>query len=193
MKKLAIIDMDGIVANRDARLEKARQAYLERMEVEGKTPEPLSYRGGFEYDVLFDPVLVELDTLIDGVKEALETLRYQYDYALLFLTSRPERMREATIAWLFAHNILFYQSNGLPALVTKPPAFQYMKTRVWKAGMVQTLANWYGASIVKFIDDQEENWQELLKHTPYTAYSLEWCSSLAQTVDRLREGAQESL
>ncbi len=61
-------------------------------------------------------------------------------------------------------------------LVMKPPAFQYTKTVVWKAGIVQMLAAMFEASEVLFVDDESTN---IVVLTSYErAFQLRYASSL---------------
>jgi len=182
MIKLCIIDIDGVVADGTARFqraEEAKQAYEQ-------TPESVmrNERKGVDiyWQTAFTPELVQLDTPIEGVDQALMDIQ-ERGYKVIFLTSRPESMSHATVQWLFEHTV--YDSDD--ELVLKAPAFKYTKTPVWKAGMVQTLAHLYGATVVKFIDDEQANWEELLKYTPYADYSLEWFSSLKAAVESIAE------
>jgi len=168
--KLAIVDLDGVIADNTARFAKAeeeKQAFREEMDIIDSIPGTPAVRElekeatNLFWKTAFDPELVVLDTLIEGTKEALETLRFRAEYDLLFLTSRPEAMRAATIQWLFQHNILFFGPIGPAALIMKPPAFQFTKTTTWKVGMVQTFIELYGARTVLFIDDEETNCEAL--------------------------------
>ena len=177
--KLAIIDLDGVVADATARFEQAKadaeaafvdQAYEKR-----------------EYDnvywrAVFNPVLVELDTLIDGVNEALLDVQHA-GYKVIFLTSRPESMRDATAFWLFGHSVY----DGDDELIMKTGAFQYTKTTVWKAGMVQTLSALYQASRVLVVDDEQSNLDEIVKHAivPPVVPGLMIAKSLAEAVAKL--------
>lgn len=134
--KLCIIALDGVIADNTARFQKAaevKQSFIDRLEsISGSHVSDLkSQVNSLYWKTAFNPELVALDTLIDGVKEALETLRYERGYELLFVTSRPVAMRDATVQWLYKHNILFYVSNASLsniALIMKEPAFQYVRT-----------------------------------------------------------------
>ena len=180
MTKLCLIDLDGVVANRDARLAKARDVYIEKMLDQGREPEPLTYKTGFDWDTLFDPRLVCLDTLIEGTGEALHDLETQ-GYDLYLLTSRPESMRQATLDWLYSQWVMipFFSAYRL---IMRQSAFQGVKTPAWKAGMVQMLALFMDAREVAFIDDREENIQAVLKHQDSERYTLKVYASLADAV-----------
>lgn len=179
--KVAVIDLDGVIADSTERFklaEGAKQEYLKSNE---------ALRDGFSKDkkaidlywrTAFTPELVALDTQIEGAIDALATLAFN-GYGVIILTSRPESMREATRRWLFEQGY----PVGAP-LVMKAPAFQYTKTTVWKAGMVESLARLYSASTILFVDDEEVNCEAVMQS------GLEglWCySSLASAVQSLEE------
>lgn len=182
--KLAIIDLDGVVANVDARFEQAKAdaeaAFVDRA-YEKRDYDNVYWRA------VFNPEYVPMDVLIDGVKQDLEFLRYTREYELMFLTSRPESMRLATDVWLYQHNIQFLTDAGRTALIMKPSAFQYTKTVVWKAGMVQTLSAFYHASEVLVIDDEVTNANEIVKYATVAPVvpGLMIARSLSEAVQKL--------
>jgi phosphoglycolate phosphatase-like HAD superfamily hydrolase len=130
--KIIFIDLDGVVANSDARFERA----LVGTRVDWK--------------IAFDPDLVPLDTLIDGadlVIKHLEALKY----TVYFLTSRPEAMRAATEVWLAQYGLQSYK------LIMKPVRAQFTKTTIWKADIVREIANLPDTKVIFFVDDEEAN------------------------------------
>ena len=131
---------------------------------------------------VFNPAYVSLDTPIDGVNEALLDIQHE-GYKVIFLTSRPESMRDATAFWLFGHSVY----DGDDELVMKAGAFQYTKTTVWKAGMVQTLSTLYHASYVLVVDDEQSNLDEIVRHAtvPPVVPGLMIAYSLAEAVAKL--------
>ncbi len=133
--KLAIIDLDGVVANSDARFDRARQA-----------------DDRINWKIAFDPELIPLDVPVPGAADALSFLERK-GYLVCFLTSRPEPMRAATAAWLMLHG--FYRDNR--EIFMKPIAAQYTKTVEWKMSMVATSLHIKFYSEVLFIDDEEVN------------------------------------
>lgn len=184
--RVCFADLDGVVADPEARFkraEEAKQAFLNdknaRLEAifsEGSAGKQRATE--IYWRTVFTPELVRLDTPIEGAIDALATLAFN-GWEVILLTSRPEAMREATSLWLF--------EQGYPVeapLVMKAPAFQYTKTTVWKAGMVETLARLYSASTIIFVDDEEANQEAVMQS------GLEglWCySSLASAVESLEE------
>jgi hypothetical protein len=133
MTHLAIIDLDGVIANSDARFARA------------KLPD-----GSIDWNTAFNPDLVATDTPISGAKEAIERLM-QRGYTVVFLTSRPIAMQDATVAWLEAYGLEYHD------LVMKPRSAQFIKTVRWKASEVFRLVTIAGheANGSLFIDDEE--------------------------------------
>lgn len=191
--KLAIIDFDGVVADATARfaqaeevkqawLDKARSILLSTNAVDEREATNLYWR------TVFDPANVSMDTEIDGASEAIYQLVEEHDYTIVFLTSRPETMRQATISWL---SDLTGEDNdpvyGLERVFMKAAAFQYVKTVVWKAGMVQTLATFFGASQVLVVDDEQANLNEIVKHAtvPPQVPGLMIAKSLVEAIAKL--------
>jgi len=183
--KLAIVDLDMVVADNTKRMEIAetkREFY--RQHLGDAMPDALAnpvnhaqVQKGFDdlldnlyWQAAFNPQLVSLDTLIEGANEIVLDLRAD-GYKVVFLTSRPESMRHATERWLFEHTV--YDRDD--ELVMKPPAFQFTKTSAWKAGMVQTLSMFYGGEDVMFIDDDQSNIDELVKHGSLDGALHVWC------------------
>ena len=126
--KLAIVDLDGVVANADLRFaqaEEAKHLYMIDPEVrrkavaEGKKTAADAY-----WRAAFDPVLVALDDLIEDAGENLMSLALQ-GYDIVFLTSRPEDMRWATFEWLGRHGLLEGRrsSSKRPLSSTSKPSF----------------------------------------------------------------------
>jgi phosphoglycolate phosphatase-like HAD superfamily hydrolase len=143
MKKLAIVDLDGIVANRDARFARA------------------TTNGKINWKVAFDPALVELDTLIDGCPACLDKLESN-GYRVVFLTSRPETMQQATERWLLKHDLLYSYRR----LILKPLSKQYTKTKIWKAYAVKALIDEMQPKRAIFIDDERANIETVAEMVP---------------------------
>ncbi len=184
MTRLAIIDVDGIIANVDARFakaEEARNAYLRSQQgiPDGFSKSNIAHATDLYWRTVFTPELVSLDTLIDGVNDALLDIQVQ-GYKVVLLTSRPDSMRSATMHWLL-DNGLWDRYNDL---VMKAPAFQYTKTTVWKAGIVQTLEAFYAATDLLIVDDEQANINEHLKYFS-NVQTRELCKSLAEAVAKL--------
>jgi uncharacterized HAD superfamily protein len=152
MANIAFVDIDGVIANNDARFEQA------------------TINGKVDWSVAFDPALIPLDTLIDGVVEQLQYL--QKSFTILLFSSRPEALREATTAWLTEHDVPHTH------LVLKPPAAQYVKTAVWKALTLDTLAMVFNVTSAIFVDDEAANINEVSKYID-DRYGLKTYSDLA--------------
>ena len=185
MTKLAIVDLDMNIADNTARMNRAALARHSKMlEFDLPVTQANEKEGTAVYwQTAFMPELVSLDRLIPGIMDALATLGFS-GYLTILLTSRPEHMREATVKWLFEQGFPAELLCSVPsALIMKPSAFQYTKTTVWKAGMVQTLAALYGASEVIIVDDEEANLEAMLTGDMYNGYK-----SLEEAVQALTEG-----
>lgn len=140
--RLAVVDLDGIIANSDARFARA------------------TTNGKINWQVAFNPDLVALDTLIDGCPACLSNLE-DNGYTVIFLTSRPEPMRVATEQWLALHGLL-----GNRRLIMKPSSKQFVKTKVWKAETAQQLIEEMEPKSVIFIDDEQANIEAVVELLP---------------------------
>lgn len=191
--KLAIIDLDGVVANVDARFQAAELAkeqwLMARQQGLPYANDRVTERSATDvyWRAVFDPAQVQLDTPIEGAADSMAVLAKR-EYEVIMMTSRPESMREVTRRWLFDQDIPL----GIP-LVMKSSAFQYVKTVVWKAGMIQHLAAFYGAMEAAFIgevlvvDDEAANRDHLATFAD-TFAKLVIVESLAQAVAYARDG-----
>lgn len=185
--KLAIIDLDGVVANAEARFAKAEEVKRTYLREQEKDHTKIHYGDALEreannvyWKTVFTPELVSLDTLIEHATEAIQFIE-QFDqdsYQVFYLTSRPETMRQATEDWLLEH-----QLSG-PKLIMKPSAAQYVKTVTWKALTVQMLASLYQATHVLFVDDEQTNRDAVIAHGGSHEHIIV-ASSLADAVAKL--------
>lgn len=145
--KIAIVDLDGVVADSSARFAKAEEAKQSALAQNATDRQATS-----EYwRSAFTPELVDLDTLIDGADLAVKRLEQRAGYNIVFLTSRPEDMHVATEKWLTQHDLDGYE------LVTKPTSKQFTKTVTWKADEVKRMASLGSVEAVLFIDDEQAN------------------------------------
>lgn len=174
--KLAIIDLDGVVADATARFDQAK-ADAEAAFV-GQAYEKREYDNVY-WRAVFNPEYVPLDVLIKGTNDALNTIAGA-GYQRIFLTSRPQSMTEATLDWM---GLNIFISPGVD-IIFKAPAFQYVKTVVWKAGMVQTLEALYEATDLLIVDDEQANIDEHLKYFS-NIQTRDLCKSLAEAVAKL--------
>lgn len=152
---IAFIDIDRVISNGDARFALAESVAI-----------TFPYKSKDYWDTYwhaaFNPENLRMDTLIPGAD--LQLARIMQNYDVIYLTSRPEHMREATRAW--------FKENGLPTtpdLLMKPPPFQFTKTYVWKVGTIHQMAYMYKAIDVLVIDDEQTILDELARlATPFT-------------------------
>jgi hypothetical protein len=184
MTKLAIIDLDGVVVDADARFAKAEEAKLAYIERASNDLYAADVREATNvyWRTVFTPELVSLDTLLPGTNEHLLDIQ-DSGYKVIFMTSRPQSMRDATVDWLFEHTV--YDADD--ELVMKPSAFQYTKTTVWKAGMVQMLTDFYHAEQILVVDDEQSNLDEIIRQPliPPQVPLLIVAKSLAEAVAKL--------
>ncbi|SRR5579871_1301358 len=145
--KLLILDLDGVIVDCNDRFDLADQAKLQA-ENDG-----LDYRTC--QDIYWKTALnaqhVHLDKPVEGAAADVLALRGQHS-TMLYLSSRPEHMRAATEKWLFEHDLLDSQ-----LLILKAPGFQFVKTSIWKEGMIQTLGAMFCADEITFVDDEVSN------------------------------------
>lgn len=141
MKNAAYIDLDGVIANNTKRFERA-----------------LKPDGKYDWRIALDPALVELDTLIEDAPLMLDLL-IKCDFALVYLTGRPESMREATKIWLATH--------GLPAGIIRMRADQdYRHAGTVKAEHIAAhLVEHEDIEVVAIVDDEASNTQKILENT----------------------------
>lgn len=170
---VAFIDLDGVIANLDERLAVALDTYMKSVPDELPHLRTKKYAESSDvyWQTVYRPDLVEMDTLIDGVADALEQAKQSFE--IILLTSRPESMREATERWLQQHDITAHSR-----LIMKSPAAQYVKSSVWKALTLDTIAVFLSASEVVFVDDEPANISEAVKHKDESQFHLRTYASL---------------
>src|SRR6266568_8015483 len=109
-KKLAIVDLDRVVADSSIRFGQA-----------------LRPNGSTNWYIALDPARVKYDTLIPNADKALAFIQ-EKGFELVFLTGRPESMRNATEAWLALHGIATYEMVMRPdGNFTPAPEFKQSK------------------------------------------------------------------
>lgn len=160
--KVCICDIDGVIADSSSRFAKAEEAKQQHLR-ENSDDE----RGAISifWKFAFTSELVPLDTLIDGATEAIRRLEGA-GYTVIFLTSRPESMLEATLSWLDHVANVYYVPPGYFAerLIMKSLSKQFTKTTVWKAEKIMELVACFRPEIVLVVDDEENNLAEIEKH-----------------------------
>jgi ribonucleotide monophosphatase NagD (HAD superfamily) len=134
MKKLAIVDLDGVIANSKKRFEIATK------------------NGKIDWSIAFNPEHIKLDEMMPGAKESLQQL-HKHGYTVIYLTSRPEQLAMQSQIWLNDYGI-----SG-PESFYKPEADKYIKTTLWKATVVRELTRRNQYTHFIFIDDEPANRQ----------------------------------
>lgn len=171
MGKLAIIDLDGVCVDSSARFAKAEEAKLTSLRgnemAVGDYGGVLYKEGCYQqsdmqraidvyWRTAFTPDLVKLDVLMEDTNQALERI-VDAGYSLLFVTSRPETMRQATVDWFWQNDVVS-GSTGivemLDSLIMKPLSQQFVKTAVWKAGTIEVLARVLQSDELLVVDDE---------------------------------------
>lgn len=114
------------------------------------------------WQTAFTPELVALDTLIDDVSWSLNRIE-DAGYEVIYLTSRPETLREATTKWFHSlpkkhglrGRITPESKLGIDQLIMKPTSQQFVKTITWKSGVVELLVRLFGVDELLYVDDEQ--------------------------------------
>jgi len=129
----AIFDMDDTLCTLEHRRNKAMES------------------GSMNFNILFDPKLVEYDLPEDHVVDLAETLA-MFNTKIIIITARPYYMDIATRKWLIKNNIPFDQ------LITKEKNKVFQKSSLWKESkLLQLLQDISIEQIVLSIDDNMDN------------------------------------
>jgi hypothetical protein len=148
-KKLAFLDLDGVIADPQLRFAHA-QAFVTALRAAGQRQLAEKDVTGVYWREVFNPKIIDLDTPIPGAAGQVDGLKAT-GWQIIYHTSRPELLRRATMAWLARYAM----PEGLLAM--KPPSAQFQKTALWKAITVQTLAGLLRAEEVLVVDDEDAN------------------------------------
>lgn len=137
MNRLAIIDLDKVVSNSSARFARATRPDY-----------------SINWKIALDPDLVELDELIERADIALDVIT-TCDYHILFLTGRPETMREATVQWMLKYGLPVHE-------MVMRTAGDFSKAKDFKRREVAKIVAEKQPDKVLFIDDLIEEYPDLL-------------------------------
>lgn len=167
--RLALIDIDGVIADPSARIAKAEEARKQEEDClyaewyKQNNGRLISLERGAEFELAvkkpldtvywrtaFTPELVTLDTLIKDARGNIWVVE-DGGYKVYYLTLRPESLREATLNWFKQHGFNVLSED----LIMKPASQQYVKTVTWKSGAVELLVRLFGVDELFFIDDKE--------------------------------------
>ena len=108
-------------------------------------------RHKINFNILFDPNLVEYDLPEDHVVELAEILN-MFDTRIIIMTARPYYMEQATKDWLKHHKIPYFK------LITKEKNKVFQKSSIWKESKLQELLEDINIEqIVLSIDDNKDN------------------------------------
>jgi hypothetical protein len=192
--KLCICDVDGVLCDTTARFSRALDAktavFQQHIaESDPETVKTIARQVESEFwRVAFTPGLLELDKPLAGVERAMNEIELA-GYSIVLLSSRIESLREASLSWFWTHQLEVYDRVSNGTLFLKPPAFQHTETTVWKAGIAQMLAAFYGAESVLFVDDEESNRAAFMDQSTWRA--LKVAASLEDAVKLLYPGREE--
>ena len=145
LPKIAFIDLDGALIDASVRFKRAED--LRRAHPTAGSKESWNYY----WEEALNPAFFHLDTEIAGAKEHLAALARE-GYALLYISSRQEHLRQATALWLHGH--------GFPPptlLLLKVRSFVYQKSPNWYAWMAETLAQSFGCTEMLVVSDKQAN------------------------------------
>jgi len=161
--KLLICDLDGVVVKNEARFHRASE------NAAGLTGR--AWADAF-WGTMFTPELVALDRLIPGSDDALDLLQ-EAGFTIVFLTSRPHTMRDATVAWLSTQGVLIPGRELIMKNVDEETE-RYRRTDEWKALCVHKLVAELIPDFVLFIDDEPKNRDKVSGLLVYTAHPTSW-------------------
>lgn len=132
-----------------------------------------SHREGFlqgskkDWDSFYNPELMAKDEPIAVAMEVVPRLITREGIHFLFLTGRPERTREVTVAWLAKHiGCVATPPSSVdgPHLLMRPDG-DHRRADVYKEEWVTFLKKWNKPLV--FIDDDERNTEMYRKHGIY--------------------------
>lgn len=159
MNNLAFIDLDGVIVDCSTRLHHAEQSKQEYLRHGGETGQA----GNVYWETVFRPDLVATDRLMEGANDVLWALKGA-GYHIIFISSRQESMREATLDWFWEH-LPDWNTQVQHHLWLKPYAHKYVRTSQWKAGVVHMQVSMDRfAKHILFVDDYAENRDEVHKY-----------------------------
>lgn len=164
-RKIALVDLDGVVINSDARFQLADRITNSYMEKEHPALEAGSKAYYRVYGNKRDSEANRLDRLAmdrpyPKARVELATLEQTHGFEIAFLTSRMyDTLYEATRSWLLAHSLLDQEDDKKlhkRSLICKPEAKRYTKTVIWKMEVVAETIERYrqqGEEIILLIID----------------------------------------
>jgi len=145
LPKLALVDLDGVLIDATVRFKRAED--LRKAHPTAGSRESWDYY----WEEALNPAFFHLDTEIAGAKEHLADLARE-GYAIIYISSRLEPLRQATISWLEEHS---YPPPTL--LLLKVVGFKYQKTAAWYSWMAETNAWSTGCRDLLIVSDKKAN------------------------------------
>ena len=161
MKNTVIFDLDGTLANIDARRLKAGSP-------SGKTPTPSK----MDWDVFFDPDNIKLDTPNDPVIKMAQLFKKD-GFKIVIFSGRNDRSFDTTKQWLNQNDVPFdllvmrpdkFKDNSWPIADGNPatPDMRFMPDEILKKKMLDTFVDIKDVFLV--VDDRDKvvkMWRDL--------------------------------
>ena len=145
LPKLALIDLDGVLIDCTVRFRRAED--LRKAHPRAGSKESWNYY----WEEAMNPAFFHLDTEIAGTKEDLATLARE-GYALIYISSRLEQLRAATVSWLADHSF-----PPPTLLLLKVNSFKYQTSVDWYGWMTETLLAITGCRELLVVSDKKAN------------------------------------
>ena len=140
---ILVLDIDGTLADTSK-----RDQYIEKDDL---TQE--------DWDAFFDPSRVADDDPIEGVPEALKEVAAKFDH-VIFLTGRPDHLRETTVEWLDRHFNMFPLKDELFMRRND----DQRTNSITKQELLEQLEKIYGGEDLVFCDDEDANLELFKDH-----------------------------
>ena len=140
LRYLAIVDLDGVVADSSKRFLRARSG---------------SFSNPIDWKIAFDPTLLDMDTQIPGALASLVAMN-TLGWRVIYLSSRPVTMLTATLKWLDTYG--FIMPDNKTGIRLREEG---VKTRGWKAGVIDEIVQTLNPVNLLVIDDDVENRTEI--------------------------------
>jgi uncharacterized HAD superfamily protein len=182
--KVALVDIDGPVADNSARENFARIVVQSAMKqvasfLDEKESEDLRKKIFYHEAAFYRPDKVLEDKLVHGAQVDLFKL-HEAGYEIRYLTSRPDHLFTVTGAWL--------KKQQLPVaevLCKHMGAFRFIRSDLWKEGVVEILIRSLNISHLIFVDDEEKNRTAVIRMAEQTGCRVQVSETVQEAVRSL--------
>ncbi len=188
--KLALIDLDGVIADNKKR-EKYANDVAEMVTkrtipyLNEKDLEDLKKKVFYHTDTFYREDLLLKDELVLRAKEDIHII-WQNNWMIKYITSRPDFLQEATHAWMIKHELtvaeVFYKNMD---------AFQYVRSNLWKMGIAELLIKSLGVTHLLVVDDEQKNRAAILTLAEKTGCNIQAFNSLSAAADYIDSPDEE--